>query len=199
MLTVAIGLGYTYLYTSADTPQPAPSATSLSQICADQPRYLPLNPPYDGPGPHPIVIYQQGSTDSKALIPLRYTAKWKGTPFLQEPQKIELVACARRAYQERTNQTCAYEKHRDIPLYRSVYRIEVFEARSAKKVREVLLWPKVIRCPVSIVLSEGSPNAFALASIEEYAAELKPLAYGLAATAHARIGEDRNLSGSLRV
>ncbi|MFI8219946.1 hypothetical protein [Streptomyces sp. NPDC085932] len=179
VLFAALALGYGYLLTAQDRPQPAGAVADLSVLCARPRRYVPSQAPYRGPGPHPIALYEHHEPPARPARRVSYSdPDWRGTPFdAPHPQAVQLVACSKRVRAEPTGLSCPSAQGTSQRLHHGGYRVEVLEARTARKIADVALWPSTVACPRADAVPDAHPSGvFSVPTAEDYADALMPIA-----------------------
>ncbi|MFD0008046.1 hypothetical protein ACFVJ4_37380 [Streptomyces sp. NPDC127178] len=172
VLFAGLAVGYGYLLAQHDRPQPAGAVADLSALCGQPRRYVASQAPYAGTGPHPIVVYEQRKPAGHAARRVPYSdPDWQGSPFdAYGPHAVQLVACSKRVYAEPTQRRCRFEEGKPVQLYHAGYRVEVLEARTARKISDVVLWPSAVACPrAGAVLDERASRVFSVPTAEDYA------------------------------
>lgn len=174
LLATAVAIGYCFLIARQNQARPADAGDAPDVLCSRPPSYLPRNPPYAGLGPHPVAVYHEADQRrGNPMVRVAFQpADWARTPYgEQDNGRVELVACADRAEEEKTGRTCKFT-HKTVPLYRAVYRVRLLEARSGEPVTQLLVRPTSSTCPRYVMLDPTTPKAFTAPSPEEYAEAL---------------------------
>lgn len=135
------------------TPRPAPSRTSTAPASAAPPTttvtsiddFAPMctgvgqrfggSPPYQGNGPHPVVLFLNGADEAAYAS----DGAPSGAGHLVGADVIQLVACARPdpAGPQTTLRTCHYQGGQTSTLLRVHWRFDVYEARTGRQVTAV--------------------------------------------------------------
>ncbi|GAA2399180.1 hypothetical protein [Streptomyces coeruleofuscus] len=102
-------------------------ASLCAQATADSGAAYPESAAYSPSAPHPAVLFAE-EHDLDPVV--TSTGTGSGTP---DPDDVQLVACSR--LERRTyDTTCAFSHGLSVSYYRARYRVEVYEARTGRRV-----------------------------------------------------------------
>lgn len=126
-------------------------AHATNRAACEQPKsrvYNPTSPPYAGPGPHYIDVYEMSSTNRRMQHGVIVAGAAKvlppGSTLDFDRNLIQLLACVVPVLGKRAGKvTCQFDqgvaKSRTWPLYEASYRVTVREARSGREIKVVTL------------------------------------------------------------
>ncbi|MFF7792273.1 hypothetical protein [Streptomyces sp. NPDC007991] len=102
-------------------------ASVCAQATAESDAAYAKSAPYHGSAPHPAVLFAE-EDDSDPVVTA--TGTGSDTP---DPDDVQLVACSR--LERRTyDMTCAFSHGVSVSYYKARYRVDVYEARTGRKV-----------------------------------------------------------------
>lgn len=145
---VGIGYGgYVLLFAKSDpvaSDKPAVTVSDLDEVChSREPKYFPETARYTGDGPQPAVIFEawNGFNALMVNVPVPDGGKpskvWN--PDVKKPQDIQLVACLSEPDEGEQVGQCSFTSPdpASYDLYRGIYDVTLYEARTGKQVAEV--------------------------------------------------------------
>jgi hypothetical protein len=117
--------------------KPEPFKVADYDRMCESPRGFPEAAAYQGPSPHPVAIVNGGMSMASDDPEIR-------TWFPVDPAAVQLVSCVNRVDRGGFVKRCEYTKQnvrngpvvRTIDLYKGIYTVVVYEARSGKKLTE---------------------------------------------------------------
>lgn len=121
---------------------------------------------YSGASPHPVVLFEKGSDDKFA----QSLVSFKDKTWAADPAKVtsgQLVTCiARKADTEVKLKTCpitdsATKVTANVDFYSSKYTVDVYEAKTGKKLTTFENSSVSTICPTSATYSKADPKIFA--------------------------------------
>ncbi|MGW2207384.1 hypothetical protein [Streptomyces sp. NPDC001774] len=152
------------------------ASATLVEACREEPGRFPGSARYQGPAPHPLVLYvhaDQAPSTEKKVLPFA-GERWQDTSYAAyDRHRVQLVACAERGYEERMPQTCQYDQG-TAPLFSVIYRIRLVEAHTGRRLATVTARPSVIECPPRPVVDVTRPRAYAPLRPEDVTRVLDP-------------------------
>lgn len=101
----------------------------LARLCWRQDRPFERAAAYEGTGPHPLVFFREGAG------PPEFATAGEGGRR-PDPDRVELVACSRPAgrVSDEPIQVCLYEGALRLESYQGRHRLDVYEARTGRRV-----------------------------------------------------------------
>jgi hypothetical protein len=106
--------------------------------------------PYSGQDPLPLVLFEVSWR--------RVHSDGNAPAFVAEssPSEVRLIGCSHRTDEDEVVETCSYSGGVTIKYYRSVFRVDVYEARTHHKVGGfTVLGSSDVTCPFSTYAREG--------------------------------------------
>ncbi|MEU4196006.1 hypothetical protein AB0E69_29165 [Kribbella sp. NPDC026611] len=135
-----------FVYLAAcDEEKVTASSDSLAQLCEDHSRTrIPDAPPYQGPGPHPILVFGPG-------VPTLDDQKSPAAVWSPKPVDAQLVGCVDAGSAADVIGTCHFDlpEPKDLDLRATTARLTVYEVRSRRKIADLTVHGT--RCPVSVI------------------------------------------------
>ncbi|WP_443307870.1 hypothetical protein [Streptomyces sp. KR55] len=99
----------------------------FARLCTNSDAPYAKAAPYSASGPHPVVLFDE---EHGADPVVTSAGKGSGDP---DPDDVQLVACSR--LEQRTfDMTCAFSGGWSVTYYQGRYRIDVYEARTGRRV-----------------------------------------------------------------
>ncbi|WP_405060441.1 hypothetical protein OG474_02045 [Kribbella sp. NBC_01505] len=135
------------------------SDESLAELCKPLSRTLiPNAPPYEGPVPHPIMLFGGGA-------PSLASGKQGSAAWDPKPADVQLVACYGTSTDGRvTEHMCHFDlpSPKDLRLQGKTEHVSVYEVRGRRKIGEVAV--EATDCPSEALTIDGSGTAWGVAS-----------------------------------
>ncbi|MFJ2581375.1 hypothetical protein [Kitasatospora aureofaciens] len=118
-------------------------------------KYFTQTAEHTGPGPHPVAmfgIWESGA--SHAVYPPSGTPEqWSGNKL--DPHRVQLIACLDEPDDGEFITDCKFTSD-SLKLYRGVYNVTVYEARTGKKLgNERVAGSAKANCPSMVYLKKG--------------------------------------------
>ncbi|HVX45151.1 MAG TPA: hypothetical protein VHC49_14775 [Mycobacteriales bacterium] len=108
--------------------------------------------PYSGKAPHPVAVFMPSEVGQ--LLPETPTLSDQSAAidgYTGKPAAVQLVACGTLKGAQRSGSCGGYlGLDRSIPMTRATYRIRVYELRTHRQVRSVVVQGADTTCPSSI-------------------------------------------------
>ncbi|MEV7027373.1 hypothetical protein [Kitasatospora sp. NPDC093558] len=141
-------------------------------------KYFPQAAEHTGPGPHPVAMFgmrDNGETDlvdpPSGYPPANTSDYWSGSRL--EPSRVQLIACLDEPDEGEFVTTCQFTTD-SLKLYRGVYSVAVYEARTGKKLgNERLLGGTKPDCPGMIFLKKSVDKLHTKPEFADYQQVLK--------------------------
>ncbi|TBO61485.1 hypothetical protein EYS09_00830 [Streptomyces kasugaensis] len=136
-------------------------------------KYFPQAADRTGAGPHPIAMFTISESGSpQSLYPTTDTADyWSGNRL--DPHRVQLIACLDTPDEGEFLTDCKFTSD-TIKLYRGVYDVTVYEARTGKKVgSEQLRGSGKPNCPGLVYLKKGTDKLHTGPEFADYQAVLR--------------------------
>ena len=157
-------------------------ASDFNRVCTTQVGFAGATPLSDGPGPHPIVLFQE--TDSGLLIEsaVELPAGWAIEPDSDfddnsDLAPTELVGCAQIAAQAPNGVACDLEDDdgnvTTLDLVDVTYELSVYEATSGTLVGTETIEAASTECPFFVFIDEGDTQYFNAPDADQYTNALK--------------------------
>lgn len=174
-----VGGGVVWLVDALHAPrhQSAASISDLQDLCSGRP--IPQAPAYvPGSGPHPIAVFANdrdnvsGSGGSQFTFAGRDADRQLFNP--SNAGSVQLVACTDRVDDGPRVSTCTF-RDTSGPMHKATLEITVYEARTAKQVREpVKVVGEDTKCPSFVAFRGKEPVVFSTPSASQFTSALKP-------------------------
>ncbi|MFF2807911.1 hypothetical protein ACFVT2_12075 [Streptomyces sp. NPDC058000] len=136
-------------------------------------KYFPQAADHTGAGPHPIAMFSiSESGSSRQVFPTSGTADyWSGNTL--DPHRVQLIACLDSPDEGEFLTDCKFTTD-TIKLYRGVYDVTVYEARTGKQVgSEQLRGSGKPNCPGMVYLKRGTDKLHTEPEFADYQAVLR--------------------------
>ncbi|WP_411146794.1 hypothetical protein [Streptomyces sp. x-80] len=136
-------------------------------------KYFPQAADRTGTGPHPIAMFTISESGApRSLYPASGTADyWSGNTL--DPHRVQLIACLDTPDEGEFLTDCKFTSD-TIKLYRGVYDVTVYEARTGKKVgSEQLRGSGKPNCPGLVYLKKGTDSLHTEPEFADYQAVLR--------------------------
>ena len=140
--------------------------------------YFPEAAAYGGdPGPHIVEIFerQDALRDNSYRSVFLFSGPlgdpipeyWHGA---DDPKAVQVVACAERVDQAEQVKTCDFDSPEpNVPMYRAMYEVILYEARTGNEVVRFSVPGNGTGCPASIVYFDyEDPELFTSLTFEDY-------------------------------
>ncbi|MGG2464539.1 hypothetical protein ACO0M4_33075 [Streptomyces sp. RGM 3693] len=176
VMVLAVGYGVYWVMF-----QPKANDKALSRVsdfetgCGDgiARKYFPQAADHTGAGPHPIAMFTiSESGSSQQVFPTSGTADyWSGNTL--DPHRVQLIACLDSPDEGEFLTDCKFTTD-SIKLYRGVYDVTVYEARTGKEVgSEQLRGSGKPNCPGMVYLKRGTDKLHTEPEFADYQAVLR--------------------------
>ncbi|MHB6905533.1 hypothetical protein [Streptomyces sp. DB-54] len=176
VMVLAVGYGVYWVMF-----QPKANDKALSRVsdfetgCGDgiARKYFPQAADRTGAGPHPIAMFTISESGSpRQVFPTSGAADyWSGNTLA--PTRVQLIACLDSPDEGEFLTDCKFTTD-SIKLYRGVYDVTVYEARTGKKVgSEQLLSSGKPNCPGMVYLKKGTDRLHTEPEFADYQAVLR--------------------------
>ncbi|WP_411122447.1 hypothetical protein [Streptomyces sp. x-19] len=136
-------------------------------------KYFPQTAEHTGAGPHPVAMFTiSESGSSHPASPTSGTADyWSGNGL--DPHRVQLIACLDAPDEGEFLTDCKFTTD-TIKLYRGVYDVTVYEARTGKKIgSEKLLGSRQPNCPGMVYLKRGTDQLHTEPEFADYQSVLR--------------------------
>ncbi|MFJ9419066.1 hypothetical protein ACIRPT_33650 [Streptomyces sp. NPDC101227] len=136
-------------------------------------KYFPQAADHAGAGPHPIAMFTISESGSpRPAFPASGTADyWSGNKL--DPHRVQLIACLDTPDEGEFLTDCKFTTD-TIKLYRGVYDVTVYEARTGKEVgSERLRGTAKPDCPGFVYLKKGTDELHTEPEFADYQAVLR--------------------------
>lgn len=180
VVVALIGGGVTWLVSSLNAPrhQSAASISDLQDLCGGRP--IPQAPAYvPGSGPHPIAVFandRDGEGGFGTQVTFTGSSADTGQFNPRNPGSVQLVACTDRVDDGPQVSTCTF-RDTSGPMHKATLEITVFEARTAKQVREpVRVVGEDTKCPTFVSYRGSKPTVYSAPSVSQFTTSLAPFA-----------------------
>lgn len=163
-----------------DIVQRPSDITDFGRLCSGGAGF-PKAAPYQGPGPHPIAVYEAGIELSQHPV---YTAgDAGGVRAWPRPDRVQLVGCRVHVGRGQQIKTCPYTGGPTLRVYQGRWRVDVVEARTGRAVTSATIdGASTWECArVVTVPSDATPAGWTRHTTPEkadYAAQLSSLVEG---------------------
>ncbi|MYT33206.1 MULTISPECIES: hypothetical protein [unclassified Streptomyces] len=177
-LAMVVAVGYGVYWVMAEPKANAKALSRVSDLetgCGDgmARKYFPQAADHGGAGPHPIAMFGISESGSPRLAyPTSETAEyWSGNGL--DPHRVQLIACLDSPDEGEFLTDCKFTTD-SVKLYRGVYDVSVYEARTGKKVgSEQLLGSGKPNCPGMVYLKRGTDALHTEPEFADYQAVLR--------------------------
>ncbi|GAA2666462.1 hypothetical protein [Streptomyces lunalinharesii] len=136
-------------------------------------KYFPETAEHTGAGPHPVAMFTVSESGSpQQVFPTSGTADyWSGNGL--DPHRVQLIACLDSPDEGEFLTDCKFTSD-SIKLYRGVYDVTVYEARTGKKLgSEHLLGSRQPNCPGLVYLKRGTDQLHTQPEFADYQSVLR--------------------------
>ena len=158
-------------------------ANDFDRVCTTQVGFGGATPLSDGPGPHPIILFQE--TDSGLLIEsaTELPAGWAieaDTDFDDNSDlaPTELIGCSQIVAQQPNGVACDLEDDdgniTTLDLVDVTYELTVHEAATGALIGTETIEAADTECPIFVFINEGATQYFNAPDADQYTNALKP-------------------------
>ncbi|MFF3066840.1 hypothetical protein [Kitasatospora sp. NPDC057936] len=136
-------------------------------------KYFPQAAEHTGPGPHPVAMFDiSESGSSHPVYPsLEAPDYWSANKL--DPHRVQLLACLDEPDEGDLLTTCKFTTD-SLKLYRGVYNVTVYEARTGRKLgNERLLGSAKAACPSMVYLGKNVDKLHTSPEFADYQQVLK--------------------------
>jgi hypothetical protein len=160
VLVAAVGLSVCTISACGEPTDPSDEAitpdTHFATLCAKPGTHYRRAPAYQGPGPHPIEIFEAEPNDYSDPVYGDVFEFGGDGVWDAPPMKTQLIACWKRTSETPTQTVCQYDYGRTRPLYQATYSVTVYEARTGRQVGPpARVSGSTVRCPGDAMVDHG--------------------------------------------
>ncbi|QHC23177.1 hypothetical protein [Streptomyces sp. GS7] len=176
VMVVAVGYGvYWVMFEPKANDKALSRVSDFETGCGDgmARKYFPQAADHTGAGPHPIAMFSISESGSPSQVfPTSGSPDyWSGNSL--DPHRVQLIACLDSPDEGEYLTDCKFTTD-SIKLYRGVYDMTVYEARTGKKVgSEQLRGSGKPNCPGLVYLKRGTDKLHTEPEFADYQAVLR--------------------------